>query len=505
MGWITKLVRENLIFTLIFILALLLLCQNVKKPFIGHHDFNSAFFSQIARNLTVFPPDQTKLGLLIGSGFRQPKEFNYYIDNVPLYPWILAIDFKLLGIGELQARGLSALFSLGSLLLIYLITLRLFSKTAANLASLFYCLTAFFIYFGIAVFPEPQTIFFSLCTFYFFHIWFKTSKRNAFTLMLVFNFLSLLTVWGSYFLNIYLVIYYLLFKKNKEYLKISALLILPILTFILFLLHVSSLYGPSAVKQLQTAFLSRSDLLTVPAAQQATILQFLSEEFHRSVAYFSKTTLLLSFVFTLLVLSRIKKREDARNWMLLFSLFLWGLSYILIFRSAAYIHDYFLIYLSPYIAISAAVITTKIPTFFNKLPGKVVLAITIVAFLLPVLQFIFVKNFTSALLKTNANIDGYNLGTFLHSNTAYSDKILVLSGQFGAHFGTFADYYSDRSIAYSDFSKEALAKLVSKNYFDYIVYVEGRDTLMEVVEYLDANYKSKKFDKFILYTYKKTI
>ncbi len=497
---LTKFLVKNYAIFLILIFGAFLLSININKPFIGHHDFNSAFFSDIARNLTRYSITDTKLGLVLGSGPLNPSHLNYYIDNVPLHPWLLGLSFRFFGQGEFQARMVSVIFSLGILFLIYKITEKLFSRTTAVLASLLLVTFPIFIYFGSSVFPEPQAIFFSLASFYFFILWLEKKQKKDYYLLLASSTLSLLTVWGTYFLPPLLVLYYFIFNDKKDIKKILVLASVPFIVFGLFLLHLYALEGERFISGLSQALIFR---LNVPGGSYPLSLKsFSQEEFHRTIAYYSKTTAIIAFGWLFLFVLEIRKKRYSKKSFLLFTLLLWGLAYPLIFQKAAYIHDYFLIYLAPFIAISSAVCIIKIAGIF-KIQSIAKITIVIAIFGFPFLQILETKNFTRALLTSNENIPGLELGKLLAQNTAFHDKILVLSGQFGAFFGVFTNYYGDRLVNYNDYSLSDFQKEKIEEKYDYIVYIEGRDTKKDVAVYLADKYSFTKEGIFTIFKTKK--
>lgn len=491
-------IKVNLSFILIFLLAAFLLSINVNKPFIGHHDFNGALFSQIASNLTKYKISETKLALASGSGPQTSQSFEYYTHNVPLHPWLISVMFLFFSKGEWQARLLSVIFTLASLIFVYAIAGRLISKLAGLLASLFFVSSAMFIYFGSSVFAEPVGIFFCLGSFYFFILWQSSKKSSHFLILSFFTFLSLISVWASYFLTYILILYYLIFNKRKELKKIMFLVLLPVFVFLLFLfyiyLHTGSLFGGGIIE----AFLFRSNI-SPHERSYFTLGNFVLEETHRLVAYYSKVTILLTISWFGLILIKITKREFQSRDFLLLALFLWGISYPLFFRNAAYIHDYFLIYLAPFLALSSAYFLIHIYSFIARLKPNFKTYILVLIFLVPFASFLQIKNFANALIASNANRDGYELGILLNKKTSYYDKILVLSGQFGAHFGIFTNYYANRNIIYQD---TTLVELKEKNLdkkYDWVVFVKNRDTKEDVRDYLSQHYPEVTMDLFEIF------
>ena len=480
---------------IILVLATILISINFNKPFFGHHDFNAAFFSQIGKNLITYSPLDTKLGNLSGSGPLNPENFSYFLYNVPLYSWILALSFLIFGVGEWQARIISILAITLALIVIYKISLYLFNKLTAYLSILFFILSAMIVYFSSAVFPEPVAILFSLLSYYFYIKWIKEERSNYLYYLIIFLFFSLLTAWSTYFLIPFLIAHYLFFNKGKKLVKIIPIILSPIAVITVYLIYTFILIGDLPLTAFLDVFFQRIN----PSSDEIlkfTIFEFIRREQSLVFAYYSKVTIVLVIGWFLYLIIKLFKKEKQDNSLTLLVLFFWGISYPLFFLQAAYIHDYFLIYLAPFIAISAGHFLSesvkKIRAFsrFNKL-------IPVFAFGLPLFQFFLVNDFAFALINSNANREGYYLGKLLNKNTSYQDKILVLSGQFGAHFSVFTDFYANRQIRYADFACEKLNYTQPYLNYQYVVYIYKRqDTPLCTLKTLKERYASFSNDQF---------
>lgn len=485
--------RNYFLICVIFV-STILFSINLKKPFIGHHDFNSAFFSTISRNLVSYPIGQTKLGQIMNSSKVSPRNFQYYTHNVPLFTWIIALSFLIFGVGDWQARLVSILFSTGSVVAIYLIAKKLLSIFYAAVTSLLLATSAMFIYFSSSVFPEPQAIFFSLLAFYFYIIWLK-DKKHFFWLIFTAT-AALLTVWGPYFLILPVAIHYLIFSKSKSFPKFLILIFLPIIIFIFFLLHVFILTG-NPFTDLAQSFLTRTNIEKGNSIYSPSPLFFIRRELSITFAYYSKLTVLLSFFWLLLFIIKFFKKQNLYPHHFILPLLLWGILYPLVFTDAAYNHDYFLIYLAPFFALAPVALIYAV---LQKVKSqKYRLLIKIIVISLPLVQFLQILPFANVLLKSSASEDGYVLGTFLKGNTEPNKKVLVLSGQFGAHLGVFTNYYAAQDIAYHDFSLPEFEEKNIASQYNYIVFVEGRDTPAQVKDYLKTRYDWKTFSKFTVF------
>lgn len=480
---------------IILVMCIFLFSLNLNKEFVGHHDFNSVYFSQIARNLISYSPLYTKFGQILGYGNLDPKNFNYYVDNIPLYPWILSVFFLFFKVGVWQARIVTIIAALFSAIYVYKIGLFIFNKLTAYLGVLFFALSAMMIYFSSIVFPDQLAMAFVLGAFYYYLKWLKEDQSKDYYLLILFLVLSQLTLWSSYFLSPAISLHYFVTHHYKFSKKLIFLLLSSFLVFFVFLMHNFVLTGHLIPQALLNAFLFRLHLFPGDSVKFSMSL-FIWREISLVSAYYSKITIILVAGWFSLFLYKLIKKQKTYNFFLLLPLFFWGISYPLIFSQGAYIHDYFLLYVSPFVAIAAANFIDLISTKFQN---RRIFAIPICAilFIFPLIQFFMVKDFSFALLRSSANLEGYELAQFLKMTNAGNGKILVLSGQFGAHFDVFTNYYLNNTLRYTDFNcSDFQAKKPYLNY-NYVVYIYKRqDTPLCTLEALKKMYTSYSSDKF---------
>lgn len=484
--------KSNILILVILISFSLILAIHVNKPFIGHHDFNGAFFSSISRNLLRYPLSQTKAGNVLGEG-PLTLPFNYYTHNVPLYTWTLALLFHIFGTGHFQARSLSILFSIISLFLIFSISREILSKKAAYIALFFYGTSAAFLYFSTSVFPEAIAIPLSLLSMLLFIKFINRGKNRDYYLFLISATFAMWSVWGPFFLFPLIAFLYLYLNRKLD-LKFFTVLVLPFFVFLIFLfwlfLQTGNFFGGGLIDALRF----RLNLAAAAPGENLTIFKLIKTEILVGSAYYSKITLFLSLIWVISFLHQLFKRHLKKETLIILTLGLWGISYPLVFRNAAYIHDYFLIYLAPFFAIASAQIIVTLQAFVKNNFKKNFLASLL--FFLPLLQVILIMPFAQALWKTG-DFNVYLLGKKINSETQFSDKVLILSSQFGDHFGIFTDFYSNRWIAYEDFELADLQKVIRD--YKYVVYMEGRDTPVSVDDYLKSKFKSENLSTFHIY------
>jgi len=387
---------------IILILLALILTDHLAKPFIGHHDWNGVFYSQIARNYLRFGLLETKLGQLTG-----PNSF--YTHYPPLFPLTLAAAFKVFGISDLVSRLVPVGLTIAGLLVLY--------RISSSWVVIAVALTPMLRYFGQMPSQEPLIIFLTLVSFYFF----RKKNRVGFYLSVILNGLS---GWAGYFF------YPLLFFLNRRW-AIKACLLL-VMTFFLHLLHVYILTGSFSGGGIFDALLLRLGFFpmlgkTEPElAGQFTWLAYLIKEARMLTVYYTFTLLSLAALGLLFCRNRIT---------LIF--LAWGLSYPLIFSNVVFVHEYFNVFFWPFLALSLVNLINRI-----KLKPALILIIFLAIFLER-------DKFYQALVKTKAFEPGYQLGLEINRLIPFGQTYTVVnSREFIESQNLFIDYYSDRQIEY---------------------------------------------------------
>jgi len=387
---------------IILILLALILTDHLAKPFIGHHDWNGVFYSQIARNYLRFGLLETKLGQLTG-----PNSF--YTHYPPLFPLTLAAAFKVFGISDLVSRLVPVGLTIAGLLVLY--------RISSSWVVIAVALTPMLRYFGQMPSQEPLIIFLTLLSFYFF----RKKNRAGFYLTVILNGLSR---WAGYFF------YPLLFFLNRRWALKACLLL--VMTFSLHLLHVYILTGSFSGGGIFDALLLRLGFFpmlgkTEPElAGQFTWLAYLIKEARMLTVYYTFTLLSLAALGLLFCRNRIT---------LIF--LAWGLSYPLIFSNVVFVHEYFNVFFWPFLALSLV-------NLINRIRLKPILVLIIFLGI-----FLERNKFYQALVKTKAFEPGYQLGLEINRLIPFGQTYTVVnSREFIESQNLFIDYYSDRQIEY---------------------------------------------------------
>lgn len=386
---------------------IILLTLGITKPFIGHHDWNGVYYSNIARNYLQVGLLTSRLGQVTEFGvIEEPQSF--YTHYPPLLTLIMAGWFKLVGVGDWQARLVPLVFTIGSLLVLVQLFKYLKFKPWASLAGLAVGLTPMWRYFSRMPSQEALIVFFSLASLLFF----LQGKKRSFYWMVILNGLS---GWAGYWLYPWL----LLLNKRRQWLVKAGIIL--VIIFFLHLGHTYLLTGSIVGGGLLEALLLR---LNVSPPPEFTWWNYLILEKGRLAAFYTLTLLGAA------VLSTLIKRQR-----LLWALLGWGLSYPLIFSNVVFVHDYFNIFFIPWLAVATAYL------FIRAKPALVIV--------FALLVFWERNPFYQALMVTHSFQPGYELGQQINQAVPMAETAFVIgSDEFIEPQNLFVSYYSNRNIIY---------------------------------------------------------
>lgn len=474
-----KIIKDNYLIAIIIIFAAILLSINLNKPFIGHHDFNGVFWGNQVR-------------VYLDSGASLKEKLN--LDYLPLLPLLFTVSSLAFGLNEVSLRLVPLVFSLLLTFFIYKTGKLLFNKSVGILAAALTAATPMFLYFGKL--PDHEPVVVALVTVAFFAFIKDSAPKSKYHyLFIAFLLLSLIESWPAFFIIPPLVAFYFFTKRRKQ----DIFLPLALGAVVIFMGVAILVYsqGPSALSYLANLLLFRMNLSQNPVLPSFTTGQFVNSQAHLAVAYFTRLLIILSAFWLLNFLWKLKKKNLTKSDWILSILFIYPLSFVLVMRQLVFIHDYKLYHFLPFVALSSAY---SLNLLLNKLSGFlkgkiIVLFSLVIIFLVATERIDFLKD----LLSSSASRDGYELGILLKDETKPADKILVLSGQFGSHFGAFTNFYSQRQTDYQDYNLQNFTDLRLTEIYDWIVYIEARDTPVEVKDNLLLNYKELSRGPYLIF------
>ncbi|MDP2632583.1 MAG: glycosyltransferase family 39 protein [Candidatus Curtissbacteria bacterium] len=506
---------------LILTFATIILSINLNKPFYGHHDWNAAWYSTFARNFVNYGFLTTKFGSVMSGGPTEPNDFTYFTHYPPMLPVLIGISFKIFGVHEWSARIIPLIFSLWTITMVYILGLRFFGKQVAILAAAISGVLPIVIYFGKMPVQEVLTIApVLLSVLFYFDFFKKPTTRNLFKLAASLIFSHLIN-WPGYYVTPLFFIHYILLAPTKNRLprpkgqgllflaqnslhirnkfsnffaqnRLRTAIIFPAISlcmFALHALHLAILTGNPLGGGMIDVLLFRLNLSEKPL--DFTTFNFLKQQFFLIIAYFTKPIIFLSSITILWIISNVKKWKKSLQIQLFIILGVFGILHNLIFRNMAFIHDYMIIYLWPFIALSSSFGLFQIVKKFKIKSQSMIAVFCLILFFMMFLQS---RNFVSALLGSSGFKDGYDLGILINEETNLYDKVLVLSPEFHRYFDVFVNYYAARNIDFEIPSAEEI-----KNY-NLIIAIPSRDTPQSIIDVLQKEYKATTINQFIVYT-----
>ncbi len=441
-------------FLVIVVLGFIMLGHNLNKPFYGHHDFNSVFYSTMARNLNRYGLKTTKLAQVTNSGIVNPKDFSYHTHHPSLLPILMSFSFRAFGQSELSARLVPLFFSLASLLLLFLISKKLKFSTLASLSSTLVMLTPMFRYFGKLPVHEPLIIFFSLLSvLLYLKLVLKPTKANLLKLLTT-AFINGLIGWPGYFIYPLITLHAFIFYKPK----FKSVMLTNFSVTLAFLVHLfqtylvsGSLFGGGLVK----ALLFRLNLNSTANLVQFNWLKYLFQQARWLTIYYTILLLVIGLLFLIITLIRLLKlKKLTLSSSIIILLLLFALVYPIVFSNAVFIHDYLNIFFLPFLSLSLAWLINKI----NQKSAVLALILTIVTgFSLYFERY----QFNQANQKSNMHKTGYQLGRLINQLVPVNQSAAVFSVNYANHHQVFIDYYADRNIYYTGYSQHQWDQFVN--------------------------------------------
>ncbi len=338
---------EIIYIILIFSVAIIIRCHQITLPWIeADIGTDGSIVGNAARNFLRYSLFETKFGVVTNSGPVVDGNFTYAIDHPYfLFTLIISIFFRVFGVHEWSARLVPILFSMGNLIMIYIIANKLWDKRTAFFSMLFMAfmpMTAFFS--SRDVWPYSMGIFLSMLVIWFYISWIRQYRLKYYYGAIISYAISLLSLWDVYFLGPILFIYHIL-NRGK---KVKLVILFPMLNFLVFILIlVHTYFLTSSIEQLWNIFLYRTGV-----NKDISLFQFFTLESYRSIKYFTITLCLLSIIG---IWNEVRnhRNKNLRGKLLLF-LFFWGAPFALLFREGAMHQIAWISSLSPFFALSGA-------------------------------------------------------------------------------------------------------------------------------------------------------
>lgn len=499
---------KNIKILFLILIALFLLTYKINKPFIGHHDWNSVFFANIAKNTAKFGFLKTKFGAVYSFLPKTEADFRFHTHQPPILHLLLGLEAKIIGVQEWSMRLLAIIFSLVALYFFFKIAELLFDQKIALIASLLFIFNPMFLYFGKMPVHEIFGLPLIALSIYRYIIFFRRQERKNYFWLILSLTLACQTVWSGYYLAPLFAAHYWFFNpstlsriKFPKGKKILLLILVPIISFLTHLLHGLILKGEWD-NYLFSTLLFRMQLGEKASMYKFTILQYIKTEALWLTVYFTRILCFLNLIYYLLLGKKIIKRKlNPRDGFLLM-IIAFGFIDPIIFRNLCFIHDYKLYYFLLSIPLLAAVslfyLKRKLEFFWKKS--------NLIAFLTFCLVFILFAaeriKFTKALLETAINKKAYDLGLIIQKKSNEGEVVLVAPPSFVEFEGIFLKFYAQREIIYFNPNLSEFNKFYSDK-TGLVTFVKNDEgPTQSLLEFLKGNYSFFKTENFLIFDLK---
>ncbi|MBI2596962.1 glycosyltransferase family 39 protein [Candidatus Daviesbacteria bacterium] len=225
---------------IILLLALAARLYKIDSPIADWHSWRQADTAAVTRNFVKmgFNPFITYYDDMSGVSeipVVNPNRFRFV--EFPIYNIVTYPIYLFFGIEDKYSRLVSVIFSLGSIVFLYLICKRYFGAKVSLLTALIYALLPFNIFFSRTTLPEPTFLFFALGMMYFVDKWIWEGKGVWGSLGFLFTAIAfLIKPWAIFFTPP--LIYSLLSRFRLAIPKKFFLLALALLPFIVWRLWI---------------------------------------------------------------------------------------------------------------------------------------------------------------------------------------------------------------------------------------------------------------------------
>lgn len=159
---------------LIIILGLIVRLYKINSPIADWHSWRQADTAAVTRNFVKigFNPFIPIFDDMSGNSENpvvNPNRFRFV--EFPIYNMAVYPIYLLFGVNETYHRLISVLFSLGSIIFVFLISKRYLDKFTSLVSAFIFAFLPFNVFFSRTTLPEPTLVFFSLGMIYFVDRW----------------------------------------------------------------------------------------------------------------------------------------------------------------------------------------------------------------------------------------------------------------------------------------------------------------------------------------------
>lgn len=309
--------RIVIFYILVFFIVSLFLLNTPPTADEGTYSLISVYFHNLFVNLAKYPTlSFTKIyNYTISYLVHYPKLSLYY---PPLLNIIISFFYDIMGISFQTGRFVVLLFSVGTLVVLYMFLKKFFNKKITLLSTILFSIMPLVFYNSITVMTDIPYTFFFILSMYLYLKAFDTKQRKYFILAAISVSLSFLTKWNGILIVPIIFVYAFLEKRSQmKNVILSIILIFLILSPYLLVVWKTGLARIPFISSLEIS-------ATAKANPQYTSVEGWVYYFDALASYYFTLPVLIAAILALIFYATQKKRY----WKLLI---IWFLTYYLFF------------------------------------------------------------------------------------------------------------------------------------------------------------------------------
>jgi 4-amino-4-deoxy-L-arabinose transferase-like glycosyltransferase len=340
-----------------------ILTLRVDASWFEHHGDNGRWISTGARNYVLYGASELRYLVTTDPAPTAINDLEYYVHHPPLIVWLVSLSSDIFGrynddsqfiAGtpyELSARLIPIFATMISLCAFYVIVRRLFGSRLAFLALVLYSFTPMTMYFGRMVNHEPLALAFLYLFIAIFIKWMRYYAHTRTLALIVLAGLAMWSAWAPVFFLFTLGIVALILGQKRQ--RIGIILIGVAILFItgaIFFYYGLAFDG--TFDTLIEAFIFRTGNQSFSRnSEPFTLLEFVARQASHMLTTLSFAVVILGGYGIWITFRHYKHLQRA----IPLALILAGVLYMIIFRNAVFVHDYYKIYLMAGMSITATV------------------------------------------------------------------------------------------------------------------------------------------------------
>lgn len=399
---------KNQVIILIVLGAILLRAWGFTRPF-GAGLWDIGFQAYLAKNHYLHGILNDNFLNVVAYG----SEGNiYHLTHPPLVQIFIYLSFLIFGVTAWAAKLVPIFFSVGSLILVYLLVLKVWDdKKVAWIAAIVFAVMPMAVHFGRVVNFEAVTLFFVVLTLYS-YLKLENKQKWTFVILLLGITGGLLSDWAYYFILPAIFLHAMFIKRNRK--EVFLACGYAFIVFLLYLSYVNYIVGEDIVGILGARVEYRSGYSYLFDGA------FYKRLFDRNYFYFTSVPLACSVGYLFLSkFSNFKSRVKFIIPLLFFQPFI----YLVLFPQAANIHNWHLYYFNVIVSIIVGLVIGNLIIVKGRIIGKVSKLFAVGLFMM----FLFQAGLTLYEINvTKYDDSAYQVANLVNEYTAENDKVYLV-------------------------------------------------------------------------------